>query len=267
MSNESPTSVRRVHISRIVPAALLFLVAALGLTTVACGGGDSSSNGDTTSTGTTSEPEGRAFTLADAETIVTSVLLSPDDLEGDWELASDQLVDNAAAAAAAPDRASLFEQCGRLLSRSIQNTPLDPVTTFLAGDTVAFFSTLTVYATRSGAQVCFAEESARLQQPGEVARAFGDVFVDPDAVVVTPIEFPSIGETSFAATLAGQIEAAGTIIDVTLLVAGFLQGQVSGAVGSVRVMAPPVDELAPLASLVVERIASATSALEAAGGP
>lgn len=250
----------------MVPAALLLLVAALGLITVACGGEEATESlADAPTTAPPSEPEGRAFTLADAETIVTSVLLSPDDLEGDWEITSDQRVDNAAAAAAAPDRASLFEQCGRLLNRTIQNTPLDPVTTFLAGDTLAFFSTVTVYATRSGARVCVDEESVRLQQPGELARAVGDVFVDPDAVVVTPIEFPSIGETSFAATLAGPIETGGTIINVTVLLVGFLEGQVSGAVGSVRVMAPPVDELASLASLVVERIAAATSALEAVG--
>ena len=87
----------------------------------------------------------------------------------------------------------------------------------------------------------------------------------PLTVSVSLIEVPAIGETSFAATLSGPTSAGGTIVDVTVLVIGFLEGQVSGVVGSVRSTTPPVDELLPLANLVAERIASATSELEAAG--
>jgi hypothetical protein len=249
----------------MVPAALLLLVAALGLITVACGGGEATESlADGPTNAPPSESDERTFTLADAETIVTGTLLSPDDLEGGWNITLDQRVDNVAAADAAPDRASLIEQCGRLLGRMILNTPQDPVSTFLDGNTVVFFSNVTVYATRSGAQLCAAEESARVAQPGELARTFGDVFVNPDAVSVRLIEVPAVGETSFAARLSGATSAGGTIIDVSVLIIGFLDGQVSGVVGSVRATAPPVDELAPLASLVAERIASATSALEAA---
>ena len=130
----------------------------------------------------------------------------------------------------------------------------------LSGETLALFSTVTVYATNAGAADRTAQEGLRLQQPGELARAFGDLSVDPDAVKVESVEFPTVGD----ATLADPIEAAATVVNVTVLVVGFLEGKTTAAVGSLRITMPPVEELAPLANLVAQRIATASSELEMA---
>jgi hypothetical protein len=211
----------------------------------------------------TSAPPAGAFTLADAQALLDRVVLTPADLTGEWVVMSDTRDDNAAASQGDPGRQALFDRCGRLLGRTLVNTPREIVPAFLAGQTLSFFSTVSVYATNAGAAECAAQEGQRLQQPGQLARAFGDLFVNPDAVVVQPVQFPTVGQVSFAATLQGEIEAAGTVLNVTVLVVGFLQDNTTAAVGSLRVTAPPVSELQPLASLVAQRIRAATSELGA----
>jgi hypothetical protein len=228
------------------------ILVALGVAVVGCGGGGdegaADGNGDS----------GGALTEAEATALLDSVLLKPADLTAQWVIDSDEVTDNAAAASAPGGDAELIERCGRLTGRTITIRPQDPVMAFIGGETLSFFSTATVYATAAGAQECGAETALQLQEPGAFARTFGSVFLDPDAVQVALVDYPTVGDASFAATLTGDAEAEGTTLSLTILVVGFSKGNVTGAVGSARSGAtPPVDELSPLVDLVVERIASA----------
>jgi hypothetical protein len=193
--------------------------------------------------------------MEEAETLLEEASLKAEDLPGAWAPGTDTTQDNAAAAAAAPDQAASIERCGRLLGRTVTYMPEDVITAFIGGETLSFFSTMTVYETEAGATDCSAESAQRFQQPGELARAFGNVFIDPTAVQVAPFEYPMVGEGSFAATLTGQIDAMGTPINITILLVGFLQGNTTAAVGSARSgMTPPAEELTPLVNLTLDRI-------------
>ena len=101
------------------------------------------------------------------------------------------------------------------------------------------------------------ESAQRFTQPGELARAFGQLFIDPNAVKVAAVNFPQVADSSFAATLNGMINAAGTQVDLTILVVGFRKGNVTAAVGSAASAAPSTDELKPYVDLVVQRIGDA----------
>jgi hypothetical protein len=199
---------------------------------------------------------GAAFTEADATAILNVVLLAPSDIdEPGWVIQSDTTTNNAAAAAAMPDQAASIERCGRLLSRVVTNFPEDPLSAYLAGTTLAYFSTATVYATGDGAADCAAETATNLAEPGALARQFGTVFANPDAVVVSPVTYDPIADGSFAATLTGQTNAAGTVIDLTIVIVAFRSGNVTAVVGSARSgSTPPLDELTPYVDLVLERI-------------
>lgn len=248
-------------------AALL----ALSLTLAACGGGDSPDSGETPAATSTVDDsaetpaaaatdEGaptaviRAFTLTDAQELLDAVLLTPADLESKWSIGTETTQDNAAAAIADPNAGASFERCGRLLSRLVVNMPEDTVTRYIGGETVSFFSTATVYATSAGAADCSAEAATRFAMPGELAKAFGTVFIDPAAVVVTPVTYPTVADGSFAAKLAGKIEAAGTIVDLTILIVAFRQGNVTAVVGSAAAFEPSIGEMQPLIDLVLQRI-------------
>lgn len=222
-------------------------------------GSTSSAGGSTPGAGATQPSSGgTTFTQAQAASLVQSALLAPADVPGGWSPMSDTTQDNAAAAAANPKDAASYERCGRLLGRTLVLQSPDQVTAYVTGDIVSYFSTATVYATDAGAIDCAAENATRFTQPGELARAFGGVFINPDAVVVTPVEFPQVGDGSFAATLSGQISAAGTVVDLTILVVGFRVGNVTGAVGSAAQSAPSTDELRPYVEKVVQRIQDGT---------
>ena len=97
----------------------------------------------------------------------------------------------------------------------------------------------------------------RYQKAGELARAFGTVFTEPDSVVVTPVDFPTIGDGSFAVTLAGRTNANGLVVDLTILAVGFREGAVNMVVGSAAASDPSVDELKPLVMTLDQRIAAA----------
>lgn len=257
----------------LLGAALL----AVSLTLAACGGGDGDSSpgsgetpaakptvgeADETPTATATdeaEPSGdiRTFTLADAQELLDTLPLTPADLKSKWTIGTNTTLDNAAAAVADPNAGASFERCGRLLSRLVVNMPEDVVTRYIGGETVSFFSTATVYATSEGAADCALEAATRFAAPGELAKAFGTVFIDPAAVVVTPVTYPTIADGSFAATLTGKIEAAGTIVDLTILIVAFRQGNVTAVVGSAAAFDPPTDELRPLVDLVLGRIKDA----------
>jgi hypothetical protein len=227
------------------------ILVAVGVVVIGCGGGgDGAADGNGDS--------GGAVTEAEATALLDSVLLKPADLTGSWVIDSDEVTDNAAAASAPGGDAELNERCGRLTGRTITMMPEDPVMAFIGGETLSFFSTATVYATAAGAQECGAATAAQMLEPGGFARSFGSVFLDPDAVQVAPVDYPTVGDASFAATLTGEAEAGGTNLNLTILVVGFSKGNVTGAVGSARSgETPPVDELSPLVDLVIERIDSA----------
>jgi hypothetical protein len=73
------------------------------------------------------------------------------------------------------------------------------------------------------------------------------------------VQFPAIGDGSFAVTLSGLISAQGTEVNITILVAGFLRGNVSVAVGSAAAYDPDSAELQRFVELTLER---ADAALE-----
>ncbi len=202
-------------------------------------------------------PPARQYSIAEAQAILTAASLTPPDLPAGWKAMTDTTADNAAAAAADPAHASSIDRCGRLLGRTVANQPADVVQAFLGGETLSFFSNLTVYATSAGATDCSIEAAQRVSQRGELARAFGTLFIDPDAVVVTPVAYPQVADGSLAFDVAGKINASGTLVDLTVLVVAFREGNVTAAVGSARAGAnPPTDELAPYVNLVARRIAA-----------
>ncbi len=195
--------------------------------------------------------------MPQAQALLAATLLTPRDLRGAWNITSDTTQDNAAAAAADPASAASNQRCGRLLGRTVLNLAADPVNAFLGGQTLSFFSTAVVYATGAGAADCAAEAAQRLARPGQLARAFASVFINPEAVQVALVDYPQIGDGSFAATLTGQANASGTVIDLTILVVGFRTGNVTAAVGSARSgSTPPTVELTPLVNLVLQRISA-----------
>jgi hypothetical protein len=256
--------------------AAIFLGCVLAAAALAACGGDDDDGGDATATpgasGTASnsatarptggdgtETSGSSGTVDEtqATALLDEVLLTPVDLPGEWSIQTDTTTDNTAQATDDPEYAGSIERCGRLLGRTITNGPGDLVGQFIAGQTVSFFSTATVYETAEGAADCSAEATTRFQEPGELARvAFEGVFIDPDAVVVMPVEYPTVADGSFAATLNGQIDVNGSPFDLTILVVAFLSGNTTSAVGSARSgSVPPVEELQPYVDLVAERIA------------
>jgi len=237
---------------RAIASSLLIL-----FVTAACGGGDGDDDGTSgdASTTETSGGDGGSFTADDAQALLEAASLKAGDLPGAWVAGTDTTQDNAAAAATAPEQAASSERCGRLLGRTVTYMPEDVITAFIGGESLSFFSTMTVYETEAGAADCSTEAAARFQQPGELARAFGNVFIDPSAVQVAPFEYPLIGDGSFAATLTGQVDAMGTPINITILLVGFLEGNTTAAVGSARSGSiPPAEELTPLVNLTLGRI-------------
>ena len=184
------------------------------------------------------------------------ILLGPSDIaEPGWVIQSDDTKDNTEAAADDPTQAASIERCGRLLARTVTNFPDDPLAAYLGGETLAYFSTATVYRDAAGATDCALEAATKLSEPGALAKQFGGVFVDPNAVILSPVGYDTIADGSFAMTLTGQTSAAGTVIDLTLLIVGFRSGNVTAVVGSARSgSAPPTSELKQYVNLVLKRI-------------
>ena len=238
-------------------ALIAVFALAIAAVTVACSGSKKSGSTATVPAAgsTASGPAAtRPMTIDQARALLARASLEPADLPAGWKVMTDTTTDNAAAAAADPSSAASNTRCGRLLGRTVADQPADPVNAFISGQTVSYFSSLTVYATAAGAIDCSNEAAARYQQPGELAKAFGTLFTDPKAVVVKPVTFPTVGDGSFAATLAGKVNVSGTIIDLTVLVVGFRKGNVTAVVGSAANEAPPMADLTPLVNLVLRRI-------------
>jgi hypothetical protein len=201
-------------------------------------------------------PTGKIYTQAQAKALLDDASLKPVDVGADWLVTMDLPTDNAAAAAADPVSAASIERCGRLAGRLLTNGPKDTVSAYLGGSIVAAFSQLTVYATAAGAADCAAEGAVRYSKPGELARAFGKVFVNPDAVVVKPVEYPQTGDGSFATALTGDINAAGTVVQLQIVIVAFLKGNVTAVVGVAYapLTTPSTKELKPFVDLVLQRI-------------
>jgi hypothetical protein len=198
---------------------------------------------------------GGGFDLARAKELLDSASLTPADLGADWAITADQSSDNAAAAASDPAGAASFDRCGRLLGRLV-TTARTPSRRYLTGTLVAAFSQITVYKSAEGAADCAAEGATRFQQPGQLARAFGTVFVNPDAVTVQPLEYPATADGSFAAALTGDINAAGTTVQLQIVIVAFRKGNTSAVVGVAMspLTNPSTSELKPYVDLVLQRI-------------
>jgi hypothetical protein len=179
---------------------------------------------------------------------VNAGTLTPFDLPAGWVVQSD------APSASTGDDATA---CGLLASRTVANLPADPVAAFLAGGTLSFFSNVAAYATKAGAIECANRAASRLTTPGAIARAFGSLFINPDAVVFSAFSYPQVADGSIAGTLTGEINASGTVIELTVLFVGYRKGNVTAVIGSARSgSVPPADELTPLINLVIGRIAA-----------
>jgi hypothetical protein len=188
-----------------------------------------------------------------------SVPLVPTDAGPGWAVSTDVVSDNATAAAADPSRGASFERCGRLTGRTVAlQPPMDQLAPrYLDGQSVAFFTSMTVYATDAGAIDCGNEAASRFGSCADLARAFGTLFIDPNQVTCAPADFTQVGDGSIAGTLTGKILAGGLEVDLTVLAVAFRKGNVGAIVGSAAASAPSSAELAPLVDRVIGRIAAA----------
>jgi hypothetical protein len=200
----------------------------------------------------------RVWTLEEAQALLNTLPVTPDDLPSNWSIGTDTVQDNAQAAAAGDQGAASFERCGRLLSRLVVNSPAqeDLVARYVGGETVSYFSTFTVYATDAGAADCQAETTARLAAGGcvEIAKLFGSIFIDPAAVSCVPFEFPQLGNGSATLGLSGQISAMGNIVNLTIRIVAWRYGNITAVVGSAAAFDPAVEELVPLVETVLGRL-------------
>lgn len=177
-------------------------------------------------------PAGRTYTDADAQRLVTNAAIMPADIDPTWKVQTDTTSDNAQAAAADPAAGASATRCGRLLGRTLISQPPDVVGAFLTGLPVAIFSQVTVYATDAGAADCAAEAAQRLSSCIELAKTLGQLFIDPAQVKCDPVQYPQVGDGSFAVRLTGTINASGTQVDLSILIIAYRLGNVSVAVGS-----------------------------------
>jgi hypothetical protein len=221
------------------------------------GSDDGDDGGGTGSTG--SGGTDRTWTEDEARALLNTMLITPGDVSGVWTASADTTTDNAAAAAADPTAGAANERCGRLLGRLLVLMPEDTVERYIGGETVSFFSQGTVYATDEGANDCAIEAAQRFSDCEELAKAFGTIFINPAAVSCVPFDYEQVGDGSFAVGLSGQISAAGTIVELTIKVVAWRQGNVSTVVGMAAAFDPVIDELRPLVDLVADRISEAQS--------
>lgn len=212
------------------------------------------------SAGSTAAASGKAYNLTQAQQLIADASLLPKDIGADWSIMSDTTTDNAAAAAADPTTAASNDRCGRLIGRTVTDQPKDVVSAYLTGLPVSYFSQLTVFATPGGALDCATEAATRFTAPGAFARAFGTLFINPDAVTVAPIDVPQQADGSFAAALTGDINASGTTVQLQIVVVAFRKGNVNGVVGMAQspLTQPLVTpELRQFLDLVLQRVGAA----------
>lgn len=200
--------------------------------------------------------DGKTYNETQATTLLADASLTPKDLDAGWTIMTDVSQDNAAAAAADPTVAAANERCGRLAGRVVTNQPPDIVSAYVTGIAVSYFSQLTVYATAAGATDCAAEAANRFAMPGVFARAFGAIFKDPDAVKIQPVDYPPTADSSGAFALTGDIDAAGTTVQLQIVLVSFRKGNVTGVVGTATspLTNPAVGDLPKYVNLVLQRI-------------
>jgi hypothetical protein len=237
-------------------AVLLGTLLAFG----ACGGGGDGQPSDATPAASATSEEGATgepWTQERAEALLATLLITPEDVPSVWTVMNDLPADNATAATTDPNAGASFERCRRLYGRTLVLQPEDVVSRYIGGETVSFFSQATVYATTEGAADCAAEAAQRLSSCPELAKAFGGVFIDPAAVSCVPFDYEQVGDGSIGIGLTGKISAAGTIVDLTIKVVAWRQGNVTLVAGMAAAFDPVVEELRPNVDLLVERIDAA----------
>jgi hypothetical protein len=208
----------------------------------------------------TVRPADITYTMPMARSLLNAAALSPRDFTGSWTATTDLIQDNAAVAAADPALGASAARCGRLLGRTVVLQPADLLTAYLSGKPVTAFHELIVYASAAGAADCSAELQQRYRQPGELARALG-VFDDPAATQLAIVDFPTVGNESFAATLDGLVTVGPYHAGVNLFLVMFRAGNIVAVVGVVRhhnAETTGPEMLTPLLNILLARIAAAS---------
>jgi len=239
-------------------------VAALLAGLAGCGGGDEEAEAPTAPAAapatTVAEPSAGALSEEEARDKLQRVTILVDDIGSGYVVLTDEYKDNAAASAAQPDpevALTFLDDAGRVLGRTLAYIAEDTAQAAVAGESVSIFSNVNVFQDATGAAEYYALSTQIIAGGSGVGSQLGDLFVDPAAVQVAPVEFSAIGDRSQAFTLAGQTEAQGQQYPVTALLAVIQRGPVTAFVGSVRVVTPPdVQEVENLAQLLVDRIDS-----------
>jgi hypothetical protein len=246
----------RVGIMSFVAVAVL-LVGLAG-----CGGQDEEAGAPSASTATpataAAEPSAGALSVEEARDKLERVTILIDDIGSGYIVLNDEYTDNAAASATQPDPAvalAFLNDAGRVFGRTLTYIAEDTTGAAVAGESVSIFSNVNIFQDATGAAQYYVVSSEIVAEGSGVGSQLGDLFVDPAAVQVTPMEFSAIGDRSQAFSLAGQTEAEGQQYPVTALLAIIQRGPVTAFVGSVRVATPPdVQEVESLAQLLVDRI-------------
>ncbi len=193
-------------------------------------------------------PVGDDYTMAEAED-ATRASIGPGDLAGAWSTTSDVTYDNAAAAAGNAETAALIARCGRLLGRIVELRPADLIGAFTTYAPVSVLTQLTAYETAAGAADCTADLRSRYLDSGQLASALG-VFTNPAAVVVNAVDFPTVGDESFAATLTGQVKSGIYIVNVTVYIVLFRTANLRGTLAVTRSALAPGNAAAVVAPLI-----------------
>ena len=152
--------------------------------------------------------------------------------------------------------AASIERCGRLAGRLVTNQPADTVSAYLGGTIVTAFSQLTVYSTAAGAADCSAEGAAKFAAPGALARAFGSRVRESGRGRGDAGGLSNGWRRLVRHGATGEINAAGTVVGLQIVIVAFLKGNTSAVVGIAYspLTIPTTTELEPLVNLVLQRI-------------
>jgi hypothetical protein len=241
-----------------------FAIVALLAGLAGCGGQDEEAGAPTAPAATpataAAEPPVGAVSAEEARDKLERVTILMDDIGSGYAVLNDEYTDNAAASAAQSDPAvalTFLNDAGRVLGRTLAYIAEDTTGAAVAGESVSIFSNVNVFQDATGAAQYYVLSTQMVAEGSGVGAQLGDLFVEPGAVQVAPVEFSAIGDRSQAFSLAGQTEAQGQQYPVTALLAVVQRGPVTAFVGSVRVVTPPdVQEVESLAQLLVDRIDS-----------
>jgi hypothetical protein len=237
-------------------------IATLLVVLAGCGGGDEEGGAPAApaakSPTAAAEPSAGALSVEEARDKLQRVTILVDDIGSGYIVLNDEYADNAAASAAQPDPAvalTFLNDSGRILGRTLTYIAGDTTGAAVASESVSIFSNVNAFQNAAGAAQYYAVATQMVAEGSGAGSQFGNLFMDPGGVQVSPVEFAAIGDRSQAFSLAGQTEAQGQQYPVTALLAFVQRGRVTAFLGSVRVMTPPdVQEVENLAQLLVDRI-------------